>query len=90
MTPHQTKSLTHADGVIRYAKCLKTKFYPNKEVEIRGIVLALLNGRPYALLMDSKVDLAKAPITLLHNPIMNTEIPDLPPIGNSIYDEENE
>lgn len=90
LLPHQTKSLTHPDRVIRYAKYLKTKFYPNKEVEIRGIVLASLNGRPYALLMDSTVDLAKAPITLLHNPIIKTEIPELPPIGKRIYDEENE
>ena len=37
LLPQQTKSLTHPDRIIRYAKYLKTKFYPNKEVEIRGI-----------------------------------------------------
>jgi hypothetical protein len=40
--------------------------------------------------MDSKVDLAKAPITLLHKSIIKTAIPELPPIGKRIYDEEND
>jgi hypothetical protein len=84
---HQLKSFnTDPDKIIKFARYLKKKFYPREQVEIRANVFVSLNGRPYSLFIDSTVDLAKIPISLLPNNIIILKYPALPAIGNRHYE----
>lgn len=84
---HQLKSYSdHPDKNIQYSKYLKQKLYPNNDVEIRATVWASLNGRPFALLLDSNVNLLTTSITLKHNPIIQLSYPPLPPKGGRFYE----